>query len=154
MLTTPMLDPLGAVVAELRADDDVAALVSDRVRGGEPRGLSTTYEGDALGPGLYKAFVVVTTLDRPPHPSLPIQRAIFGVACYGVTYQNAAAVWGAVVKAMHRVGERVKANGQGIYISAIETGGSQDKDPDTKQPVVRGTIRLIATASSVSPVGS
>lgn len=154
MLATPMLDPLGAVVTELRADPDVVNLVSDRVRGGEPKGKTDLYEGDALGPGSYKAFIVLTTLDRPPHPSLPIQRAIFGVACYGTTYQNASAVWGAVVKAVHRVGERVKASGLGIYISAVETGGSQDTDPDTKQPLVRGTIRVIATAQPVSPAGS
>lgn len=144
MLADPMLDAMGAIVLELRADPDVAALVSTRVRGGEPA------EGDAQGPGEYKAFVVVVTLDAPPHPSLPIFRGVYGVNCYGVTYQGASAVWGAVVKAMHVVRHRVKANGLGIYISVAETGGEQDKDPDTDQPVVRGTIRLTATAQAVA----
>jgi hypothetical protein len=148
MLDSPMLDPLGSLIVELKNDPDVASLVSSRVRGGEPA------QGDAKGPNEYQAFIVLTTLDRPPHPSLPIQRAIFDAACYGTTFQNAGAVWGALVKAVHKVGARMKSSGLGIYISVIDSGGEQDKDPDTNQPLVRGTIRLVATAQSVTPAGS
>lgn len=159
MLSEPMLDPMGAVVAEIRNDPDVQALVGldeaghRRVRGGEPRGAGT-YNGvavtaDGLGPGHYRAFVVIVALDDPMFSRVPIQRAVYGVACYGVTYQNAREVYGAVVKAMHYVGHRVKSNGLGIYISVAEGGGEQDKDPDTGQPLIRGTIRVTATAQAV-----
>lgn len=144
MLSVPLIDPMGSVIAELRADNDLDALVHGRVRGEEPA------PDDAKGPGEYQAFVVLTTFEDPPHPRLPIQRAVYGVNCYGSTFQNARAVWGAVVKAMHLVGPRIKANGLGIYISAIEGGGDTDKDPDTKQPVVRGVIRLTTTAYSIA----
>jgi hypothetical protein len=35
MLTVPQLDPMGALIAELRADPHVSALVGTRVRGFE-----------------------------------------------------------------------------------------------------------------------
>jgi hypothetical protein len=43
----------------------------------------------------------------------------------------------------------VKSSGLGIYQSWVETGGAADQDPDTKQPLVSGTIRLIATTQVV-----
>lgn len=160
MLDEPMLSGIGALVTELRADVDLAALVGTdlagrvRVRGGEAVGklrqASGDYEGDLRGPGEYQRVVVLVTFDESPHPSVPIFRGVYGVRAYGATYQNAREVWGAVVKALHRVGARVKANGLGIYISLIETGGEQDTDPDTNQPLVTGTIRITATAIAVA----
>lgn len=151
MLDAPMLDPIGTLVVELRADSDVAALVGARIRTFEPLGASDTYEGDALGPGHYKPFVVITALSVPPDRRVPITRPEYAVTCYGTSPQNASAVWGAVVKAMHGVGPRIRsATGQGIYVSWAATGGEQDKDPFTSQPIVRGTIELIATAQAVT----
>jgi hypothetical protein len=144
MIDTTFLDPVGAVLAELRADTDVSALAGGRIRGGEPA------PGDAKGPGEYRAFLVLVTFDDPPHPRVNVQRAVYGVNCYGVTHQGSRELWGAVVKAMHVVGSRMKANGLGIYISAIESGGESDLDPLTKQPVTRGTLRLWATAQAVA----
>jgi len=151
MLTEPMLDPVGTLVVELRADADVESLVGARIRTFEPLGASDTYEGDALGPGHYKAFVVVTTLSVPIDRRVPITRPEYALTCYGTSPQNASAIWGAVVKAIHGVGARIRAsNGQGIYVSWAATGGEQDKDPFTSQPLVRGTIELIATAQAVT----
>jgi hypothetical protein len=93
---------------------------------------------------------VVSTIDDPPHPRLPIQRAVYSVACYGATFQNAREVYGAVVKAMHVIGERVKANGLGIYISVVDGGGEQETDPVTLQPCIRAMVRVIATAQAVT----
>lgn len=148
MLEDPQLDILGSLISEARADVDVALLVSDRVRGYQPA------PGDALGAGEYRAFVVFSTLDDHPHPQLPITFAEFAVDAYGVTPQGASAVWHALVKAFHKARTRVKGNGLGIYQSIVVTGGDQDRDPDTKQPVVRGTIRVIATALAVETTGS
>lgn len=156
MFSEPQIDPLGSLVTEARADMDLTALVGERVRGFQPKGPvrdaagNITYDGDALGPGHYKAFVVIAALDVPPHPQLPITFAQYGVRCYGTTPQNAWAVWGALVKAFHKVGPRVKANGLGIYQTAVISGGEEDLDPRTQQPVVTGTIRLIATAQAVA----
>ncbi len=144
MYTVPVLDPVGSIIAELRADSHVAALVGTRVRGGQPA------EEDQAGPTDWRAFIVVVTLDEPPHVYLPILRGVYAVNCYGVTFQNARAVWGAVVKAMHRKGPREKGNGLGIFDSVAETGGEQDTDPDTGQPVVRGTLRLNFTGASIA----
>ena len=151
MMDVSMIDPMGAVIAELKADATLSSLVHGRVRGEEPA------PGDARGPvdpedpdSGYQAFVVITTFEDPPHPRLPIQRALYGLNCYGATFQNARAVWGAVVKAMHLVGARLASNGVGIYVSVIEGGGESDHDPDTNQPVIRGTLRITTTVKAMT----
>lgn len=144
MLDAPQKDPMGTLILEARADSDVATLTGGRVRGFQPA------EGDALGPGHYQAFVVIDALTVPVHQQLPITEAEYGIAAYGSTPQNAWAVWGALVKAFHGVGPRIATSGLGIYRSWAASGGTQDKDPDTGQPLVRGSIRLIATAQAVT----
>jgi hypothetical protein len=144
MLTDPMLDPLGSLITEARSDADVAALVGARVRGVEPG------QGDARGPSDYQAFVTMHILDAPINFSVPISFATVGVNCYGVTHQNAWAVWAAIAKCFHRQGERVKANRLGIYQTLVLSGGEQDTDPDTNQPVVRGTLRVTVAAQAVA----
>lgn len=161
MFTEPITDPFPLLLGELRADDDVSALVGSdpfgrvRVRADEPAGASSnaagsiTYDGDARGPKSYQTFAVLTTLDEPVDPSVPIIRGLYAVRCYAPTYKAARALWAAVVKAMHRVGPRV-TNGVGIYISAMQSGGEKDKDPDTDQPVVVGVIRATSAAMAVT----
>jgi hypothetical protein len=144
MYAEPQSDPLGSVVSELRADVDVDDLTDGRVRGYQPA------PGDARASGQYQPFVIVSALDVPPHPQVPITFASYGIRAYGSTPQNAWAVWGAVVKALHRYGQRVKSNGLGIYRSSVISGGEQETDPDTAQPVVTGVIRLIATTQAVA----
>jgi len=142
MLDAPQKDPMGTLILEARADPDVDNLVDGRVRGFEPA------KGDALGPGEYQAFVVLSALPVPVHPQLPITDATYSVAAYGSTPQNAWAVWGALVKAFHARGPRIGASRLGIYRSWM-SGGEQDRDPDTDQPLVRGTLRLFGTAQAV-----
>jgi len=144
MLNDPQLDSLGSLLVEIRDDVDVDALVNGRVRGFEPA------PGDAKAAGSYQAFVVLVALSVPPDPQLPVTFATYGVRAYGSTPQSAWAVWGAVVKAIHETGPRLKANGLGIYKTIAVSGGEQGKDPDTQQPVVEGTIRLIATTQVVA----
>lgn len=143
MLTVPQPSPFPALIAEARADSHVAALVGDRVRGARPR------PGDIKGPGEYQAFVVFSSLSVPPHISLPVTFAEFAMNAYGVTDENAWAVYAAIVKTFHAVRTRTKSNGLGIFQSLVVTGGFQDVDPDTSQPVVRGTVRLVATTIAV-----
>lgn len=143
MFTAPPPDPLGSLLTEIRDDTDVSALVSGRVRGGEAA------PGDAQGAGSYRAFIVLSTLDDPPHPRIPVRFATFGLACYGATHQQAAAVYAAVVKAIHQAGPRRKSNGLGIYWTTVISGGASGTDPDTQQPLVRATISLIGTTQVI-----
>lgn len=150
MLDTPMMDPLTVILKEFLADDDLRALTHGRVR------LEEAAPGDAQGPGTaaspakYQAFVVLSSFENLPDPSLPVQRSIIGVTCYGATFENARSVWGAVVKTIHYVTARLAANGLGIYFSAIESGGESDRDPQTNQPLYRGTIVVRATAFALT----
>jgi hypothetical protein len=144
MLPAPQLDPLGSLLVEIREDVDVDALVDGRVRGFEPA------PGDAKPNGSYQGFIVIVALGVPPDPQLPVTFATYGIRCYGATPQAAWAVWGAVVKCVHENPVRVKSNGLGIYKTIVVDGGEQGKDPDTQQPVVTGTVRLIATTQAVA----
>lgn len=155
VMNDPQLDPTGALILELRSDGDLAALVGNRVRGYEPMGDvyadgTLVSRGDARGAGEYTAFVVISGLSDQLHPRAPVAFGEWGVVAYGTTPQNARAVWGAVVKALHAIGPRIKANGLGIYKTLVVSGGEQDKDPDTGQPAVRGTVRVVATTQVVT----
>lgn len=143
MLTAPQKDPMGSLIVEARDDATVAALVSTRIRGFEPA------DGDAKSPGEYQAFVVLSALDVPVNPRVPIADARYAVRCYGATPQGAWAVWAALVKLWHARGPRVGSSQLGIYRSWM-SGGEQDKDPVTQQPLVLGVLRLIATAQAVT----
>jgi hypothetical protein len=137
-------DALPKILIELRDDADVADIVDDRVRGFEPA------PGDAQGPGSYKAFVVVVQLDAPRLGRIPVQRPRIAVRCYGRTHQEAAALRWACSNAVHNTGPRVHTNGLGIYQSMDDTGGEQEKDPDTKQPLQQFIVDLFATTMEVA----
>jgi hypothetical protein len=94
--------------------------------------------------------VVVAALSVPPHPRVPVTWAEYGIRAYGATPQGAWAVWGAVVASLHQVGHRTKASGLLVYKTIIVSGGVQDEDPDTHQPVVTGSVQLIASLQSVT----
>lgn len=143
MLNDPMLDPTGAIITELRADPDVAALVGTRVAAGE------VPPGWGKGAGSYQAFVILVGAPAPDR-RVPMTRARYAVRCYAATYQQASAVWGAVVKALHKVGPRVKVSGLGIYLSAIGEDADSFRDPDTAQPYTEGSLDVIATAQAVT----
>jgi hypothetical protein len=152
----PMVNIVGAVIAELRDDPDVAALVGTRIRHANPLGEvhdaagNLTYEGDAASAGQFKSFIVLVVISDPPSRRVPVQFVEIVARCYGVDRKGARAVWGAVVKALHDVGVRVKSNGTGIWRSAIVSGGSDDADPVTQQPLVVGDIQLIAATVVVT----
>lgn len=149
----PQLDPTGKVVVELRDDPDVDAIVSGRVRGFEPQGATAQYDGDAHGPGKYKAFVVVTGSPiggrLPGMRMVPVQPARLTVRCYGRTPQEAAALYGACVKAIHGRGPRTYS-GVAFHQSFDETGGTPDKDPDTGQPLVVFVMEVLASTQVVA----
>lgn len=141
-------DVLPKLLTEIRDDPAVDAIVDGRVRGFEPRGASGSYEGDALGPGSYKAFVVLVQLSSTRDRRLPIQQATIAVRCYGRTPIEAAELRWAVSNAIHAAGPRVFANGLGIYLTFEESGGEQESDPDTRQPLQ--VLVITATATTVA----
>ncbi|HEY6568544.1 MAG TPA: hypothetical protein VI341_13595 [Actinomycetota bacterium] len=145
-MTEPQLPFLGPIIVELRTDVDLRALVSTRVRGFRPQGGEN---GDVQPAGHYKRFVVLSILSAPVEPSLPITFAEVAARCYGTDDTDAWTVWAALVKAIHAVGPRVKDSGLGIYRTAVLTGGVQDSDPDTDQPMVTGSFQVIATTQVV-----
>ena len=144
-------DVVGKAVIELRADAGVAAITGAnptsspaRVRGFEPG------PDDAQGPEAYRAFVVLIQEGRIRWRRVPVQRPRIVARCYGRTAIEAMALANAVSSAMHDEGPRVHANGLGIYASAEDGGGEQDKDPDTSQPFVPVFLDLIATTQAVT----
>lgn len=144
MIEDPLLGVLGPLITTTRQDSAIMAVIGTdenglrRVRGFEPAA------GDAQPKGKFLPFIVFVILDATPDEDVPVTFASIGVRCYGSTPQNAWAVYGALVRALHRVGPRV-VSGLGIYQTLVR-GGQQTTDPDTKQPVVMATIPLLATA--------
>lgn len=147
----PQLPFLGAVIVEARTNAPLRALVDVRVRGRKPAppDPDDPSSGDVQPRGKYKNYVVLDIVSAPPHPSLPMTYAEIQARCYGTNNDVAWEVWAALVGAFHREGPRVKASGLGIYRSLVIEGGTQDTDPFTDQPLVTGTIQVIATTQVV-----
>lgn len=149
-------DPIGKLLIEIREDAGVAAIaganpssVPARVRAIEPAPKTDSYDGDAHGPGAYRAFVVVTNLGGPRWHRVPVQQPRFTARCYGRTSVEADALARAVSDAVHYIGPRVHSNDLGFYSSFTE-GGEQSRDPDTQQPLVTIFIDLLATTQAVA----
>lgn len=140
-----MIDPLGFILTTVRDFPAVAAIVGDRVRGGEPA------KGDALGPGHYQPFVVLSRLGNVRQKGrLPVQETRIGARCYGATYQLADALAGAVSDAVHDVGPRVNGQGVLIYRSYDDVDMGSTKDPDTGQPVAELVIQVWSATQAVA----
>jgi hypothetical protein len=136
-----VIDPLGTLLTEIRDDPAVAALTS-RVRGGEPA------PGDSAVP--FGRFVVLVRLGTTRDKRAPVQEVRIGVRCYGTTFADAAALYGAVSDAIHDVGPRIGATGALIYRSFDDIGMGAQKDPDTGQPHEDGVISLFAATQVVT----
>lgn len=136
-------ETLGKVVVELRDDADVAAIVGTRISGFEPK------QDWVEGPGKYRAHVVLVNEGVQRMRRVPVQRPRIVARCYGRDAVEASALGVAVSNAMHDRGGRVHSNDLGIYRSFADSGGDQDKDPDTDQPYVTVFLDLIATTQAV-----
>lgn len=144
-----MIDPFGKLLTEIRdaLEDDW----TDRVRGGEPGpGDSKVTTDEATGRKTYaNRFVVLVRLSVQRMRTIPLQTVRIGYRAYGFSYQDAAALAGALSDAVHNVGPRIGASGIAIYSSADE-GGSAQADPGTGQPYEDGVIELIAATQVVT----
>jgi hypothetical protein len=151
----PELDVLPKLLIELRDDPVVSSIVGDRVRGKDPEGplLNNDGEeiapGDVRGPGEYVPFVVLSRLGGPPHPRVPIITARISIRCYGRSDREAAVLRNACSRALHGKDARTFANGLGIYVSHDVTGGDQDSDPDTSQPLESFVVEAVASTQPV-----
>jgi len=150
-------DPLGKLLTEIRSDAGVIAIAGAnpssspaRVRGFEPAPRTDSYDGDAHGPGEYRAFVVLVNLGGQRWYRVPIQQPRFVARCYGRNPAEAAQLAAAVSDSIHYIGPRVATNGLGIYASFEDSGGEQDRDPDTDQPFVTIFIDILATTQAVA----
>jgi hypothetical protein len=137
-----LVDPLGRILTEIRDNAAVAALTT-RIRGGEPA------PGDALGPGAYVPFVVLTRLGSSRLPHAPVQEVRLLAKCYGVTAQGATALAGAVSDAIHATGHRISGSGVVIFDSFDDGGEGATKDPDTDQPMASVVISVNALTSLI-----
>jgi len=148
-----VIDTLGKLLVELRDDTAVDAWCDGRVRGEEPAPATDTYDGDAHGPGDYKRFIVITTLDTPRHPRIPLQRPTYAINVFGVSPRDAMIGYGLASDAIHRRGVRMEGTGStrvGIYNSFDDSGGTPERDPQTGQPFVTFIVHLNATDQSVA----
>ena len=145
-----LLSALSDACAELAADIAVQAIVGlddagvRRIRPVEPAA------GDALGPGHYIPFVVVSLLDNPPRPRMPIRNVVLGIRAYAATYPAAEALWLACEAVFRDRPARVASSGLGVWFSTIQAGGVPDRDPDTKQPLFSGAVNYPTTIASVT----
>jgi Protein of unknown function (DUF3168) len=137
-----VIDPLGALLTEIR-DDPVVAALTTRIRGGEPA------PGDSAVP--FQRFLVLVRLGSARDKRAPVQEVRIGIRCYGTSFADAAALYGAVSDAIHNVGPRIGATGVLLHRSFDDAGMGAQTDPDTGQPHEDGVISLFAATTVVAP---
>lgn len=135
------MSPLAAAIAELRADAAVSAITA-RIRGVEPGA------GDALGPGEYQAFVVLSVIDAPYIGRSGVRDATIAIAAYADGWPEAEALYQAC-EAVFRDRSARTVGTVGVYHSQVVSGGAPDRDPDTHQPLFRGIVSYPTTTAAV-----
>jgi len=138
-----MKDPIGALVTEMRT----ANIAGKRVRGKEPAGQSTGYEGDALAAGSYKRFVVLSRLGIGRLGRVPAMDARIGIRAYGVTAEDAANLAGEVSDFLNARGGR-KVGSVWLYQSIDDGDWASGTDPATQQPYESGVITVMAATAA------
>jgi hypothetical protein len=148
-----VLSPMQAAIAELAAAAGVQAIVGvdtigvRRIRPVEPG------PGDALGAGSYIPFIVVSVLDSPSRPHVPVRDNQLGIRAYAATYAAAEALWLVCEAVFRDRGARKAASGLGVWWSTCRSIGP-DHDPyppaGTGQPVWHGTVDYPTTIGAVT----
>lgn len=137
-----LLTPLGAAVAELLADTAVTTITT-RIRPVEPG------TADALGPGHYVPFVIVSVLDAAPMGHMGVRDVTLGLRCYAATFALAEALALACEAVFLDRGPRIATSRLGIYHSQVTAGWTPDKDPATQQPLFHGIVSYPTTIAAV-----
>lgn len=139
------IDPTGRVIGELRTAAAAwpAPHTDVPVIGGE---LDATLIPD--GAGAPRA-IVVRRLPSQPWGRLAVRTVRYMITCYDPDLRLASVLAGLVSEAIHNAGPRV-AGGVGIYRSTeVSTSGSI-VEPDTRYPLERLSVEVIAAATSVA----
>ena len=129
-----MVDPIAAVRAVLRADAAVAALVGDRVYGGElPR---------AAVDAMPRTAVVVSGAGGPGGGGyIDFAKVRLDVDCYGATPKEAWQLHLAVRTALKHL-RRTVVKGVLLHSADVSADGSSGRDPDTDWPVTVSSYLL------------
>ena len=152
-----MKDLTGVVLAELRANIAIAAIVGARIWVDEVAPSDEWATGGRTDP---RPFVLLESLGPPSRfpfgrgsGRIGLQNARYAVHCYGapdandprVARRTSAELRGAVSDAFHLRGPRRGTSGRLIHES-LDDGGGRDVDPDTDWP--RETVILSITGAA------
>jgi hypothetical protein len=136
-----IVDPLGAVLDYLKADEEVAALVSARIYGHELPGKI------AQGDPRYAIVGWYTAGDADAVVAL--QRPRIDVACYGPTALTATTLYWTVVECL-KYRERGSTSDVLIHTIVQEGGPVQNRAPDNHWPFVWSSWRVTAGEESTA----
>lgn len=140
-----MIDPVGKLITDLRADTGLAAEVGNKVWGGE---LPERFEGEALPPDP-RPFVLLSRLGVG-RIRAPQQRVRIAVRCVHKTERDAARLYGLVSDVLHNHGPRKSTAGVAIYRSNEEVGGQPDLDPITNWPSETAIYEVFAASLALT----
>jgi hypothetical protein len=139
-----MTDPTGLLLTGIR-DYPAVAAITTKIRCPDP------LPGDALGPGSYQRFVVLSRLGAQREKRVPVQEVRYVAKCYGVNAQDTTVLAGAVSDAIHHIGPRVNASGVLIWASFDDGGEGPTADPATGQLHADVVISVTASTQLVTP---
>lgn len=135
-----MVDVMGELVRELRADAGVSAIVGTHVWGEE---VPANAGNDP------RPFVTIRELGVRREKRTPVMQVRVSVLCVAKTHQLASALYGAVSDALHNQGPRVNS-GVGIWRSSEESGGQTLIDPQLRWPQKVAIYEVFAVSQAVA----
>lgn len=137
-----MIDPLGFLLTTIR-DFPAVAAITTRVRGGE-------LASNDVAPAVVLRRLGVTRSPMGNTARAGLEGVTIAALCFGLTYQAAAQLYGAVSDAVHMKGPRKDASGRQIFLSVEESGGEATLDPDTRWITETCVINVIAAAQPIA----
>jgi hypothetical protein len=139
-----MVDPLGRIFTDLRADSALAAETGGKIWAEVP----ALWNGQPL-PEDPRPYVLVNPLAVGRGRHIPIDTHRIAITCYGKDPRLAARLYGLVSDVLHDAGPRHTAGGTALYRSEEEVGGQPANDPLTGWPVNISIYQIWAASAPV-----
>lgn len=140
-----MPDVLGAVVAYLRGESDIATEVGARVYGDA---LPASLSGQTV-PKSIAVRMAGSGFDQFDRTFVPIGSTLFEIRCYGPTALDAAQVYYAVQPAMRRLKRHYEGDCL-IHAATPVSKGTSLREPDTRWFFVRATYSVLAAEEAAA----
>ena len=143
-----MIDPMGRILAELRASAPLATETGGRMWAGE---IPEKFQGQPV-PKDSRPYVLLHRLGLSRGRHNPVGTFRLSATCMHKTPRDAARLYGMVSDVLHDTGPRYTPGGTAVYRSEEEVGGQPGTDPLTGWPFEIAVYQVWAATLAVAAI--